>query len=500
MTIDAGGSGVKASVFCVRDWRIVSTGVREYAASYPAPHLIEFDPVVWWAAIVSAAADAVRRAAVPPGQYLAVTCAAMRIPFVLLDVRADPVTPGVLNLDGRGRPYLAEVRDALGTDALYALTGHWPAAPLGLPKLLWFKHRQPGLWARVRHVLQMHDWILHELCGQMASEPSSASMGQLLDITHRRWAIELLTPLGIDVDLFPPLRDAGSYLWGLRPAVAQAIGLEAGTPVHVGGGDTHMACLGVGGATVGTAVIVGGSTTPIQLTADAPLCDPVSRPWVSAHLWPDRWAIEMNAGVTGMLYKWLRDFCCSVCGDRASPDYAALDALAAAAPLGARELLVTAANPHWSEESWGRVPPMTLFGLTAAHSAGDVARAMLECVCYAIRGNLEQLELVNKRPFAEVILAGGASQSRLWSQILADVLGRAVRVPQVGEASAQAGGRLIVKDGSSAWEQTAPVTIYRPDSASHSAYRSHYERYRAVHADLGAVFGDVAPPAAVMER
>jgi sugar (pentulose or hexulose) kinase len=135
------------------------------------------------------------------------------------------------------------------------------------------------------------------------------------------------------------------------------------------------------------------------------------------------------------------------------------------------------------------MPPPTIFGVTPAHSLGDVARATLESVCYAVRGNLEQLEAVHGSPFPRVTLAGGAGQSPLWSQILADVLGKTVRVPLVPEASAVAGGRLVLKDQREAWGGLLPARHHEPDPTRHAAYQPHYERYLAVHEGLSAAFG-----------
>ena len=43
LTIDAGGSGVKASVLCVRTCQVLGSARREYRASYPEPDQAEFD-------------------------------------------------------------------------------------------------------------------------------------------------------------------------------------------------------------------------------------------------------------------------------------------------------------------------------------------------------------------------------------------------------------------------------------------------------------------------
>ena len=146
----------------------------------------------------------------------------MRIPFVLVDDRCEPLAPGVLVPDVRGRAYLREARSALGPDALYPTTGHWSAPHFGLPKLLWYVRERASLWARTRWVLQFCDWLLQRLCGVVASEHSSASMSQMLDVSKRAWAEDLLGAVGIDAERLPPLCAAGSVAGGLsarrRPA------------------------------------------------------------------------------------------------------------------------------------------------------------------------------------------------------------------------------------------------------------------------------------------
>ena len=181
-TIDAGGSGVKVGVVCTDTWRLLADVRRDYAPVSREPGLLEWDPVSWWRAIVSALADAVAAAGEPASRYRGLTCTGMRIPFVLVDERHDPVAPGVLVPDRRGAVHAGSLRSSIGSDELYTTTGHWSSPFFGLPKLVWYVREQPALWKRTRWVLQLHDWLLERLCGVIASEPSSASMAQLLDV------------------------------------------------------------------------------------------------------------------------------------------------------------------------------------------------------------------------------------------------------------------------------------------------------------------------------
>ena len=335
LTIDGGGTSVKVSAYSLRSQRTVAATVVEYSASYPAPELAEFDPASWWAAVVRAMRDVVGRALAPPASYVGITCMGMRNSFVLTGADGEALAPGVLNVDRRGQRYLDRVRAEVGSERLYQLTGHWPNAKFGLPKLLWFPDKRPEVWRRVRHVLQFHDWLIAGLCDELVSEPSSAARSQLVDVRTCDWAVHLLDLFGLERALFPQMLPAGTRAGGLLAAVAQDTGLLPGTPVHVGGGDSHVSAFGAGGVGTGDISIIGGSTTPVMLATEKPLLDPVHVPLVSPHLRPGLWAAETNAGVTGIFYTWLRDLLGGD-GDEGPSSYARVDELAASSPPGAR--------------------------------------------------------------------------------------------------------------------------------------------------------------------
>src|SRR5690349_11488219 len=109
-TIDAGGSGVKAGVVCTETWRTLASIRREYAPVAREPGALEWEPSEWWAVIETALAEAVAAAGEPPARYAGVTCTGMRIPFVLVDDHCEPLCPGVLVPDVRGRAYRDELR------------------------------------------------------------------------------------------------------------------------------------------------------------------------------------------------------------------------------------------------------------------------------------------------------------------------------------------------------------------------------------------------------
>jgi len=492
LTIDAGGSGVKATVFSAAAGRLAACVRRAYRASFPEPGRAEWDPPSWWRVILEACREAVEQAGAPARDYAGLTATGMRGPFVLVDGEGGHLAPGALVPDRRGAAYLERIERTIGRERLYERTGHWLSSRWGLSKLLWFADAAPGVLARTRHILQLHDWLLLGLCGAAVSEPSSAGMSQLLDIRRRAWAGDMLCELGLDERLLPPLQDAGTPAGGLLAGVAEEVGLLAGTPVHTGGGDTHVSALGTAAVRPGVIAVVAGSTTAIQLTAERVPAGAAQAPLISAHLHPGQYALETNAGETGTIYRWLGELGRSdgsQAGDGAVDE---LERLASAAPLGARELLVTAARPRWGEEAWGRLAPVTLFGVRAEHSLGDLARAAIECATYATAAAVGVLAQCSGGTPVSVRATGGASRSTLWAQTLADVLGREIEVADVAEPCATGGAQLVCPGDERDWAALVPTRSFAPDPERSARYARHAERYRSVFAALDGAFGEAA--------
>jgi sugar (pentulose or hexulose) kinase len=246
-----------------------------------------------------------------------------------------------------------------------------------------------------------------------------ASAGQLLDIRSREWARDVVSSVGLDPTILPPLLDAGSVIGELRD---DSLGLPTGIAVVVGGGDTQLAAAGGGGLQDGAISVVAGTTTPLQASTAEIVVDPQQHPWVSAHLVPGRWAVETNAGYTGLRLEWLARIVGSSVTDLAEE--------AADSSAGAAGMSAIVASPTWSERTWSDGAPVALVGFEPEHRRADVAQAFIEAHAYAIRANLEDLERVMGDVATRVCLMGGAARSSRFNQLVADVTDRDISLVQ----------------------------------------------------------------------
>jgi autoinducer 2 (AI-2) kinase len=443
MVLDAGGGGGR----CL----ITDTAGREIAFAYRPwtmrvppgnPMGSVFDPEEWWSALVAAAhealgkvaADAPGAGAGPPaagaGRILAITTTSLRDAAVFLDADGKELYCGT-NRDARAVGLGFEIAQNLG-ETQWRITGRWP---LGLDpgaRLLWHKRDRPEIYERVRNVLSINTWLTYRLSGAISIEPTSASSIGLFDVSRGLWSAELLTAHGFDPSLFPPVSWPGQVAGRLSRVAAAALGLVPGIPVVTGLADSQAGCLGSAAWAAGDTTVIAGTTAPVMQVTETPFRDPSHRIWAGAYAVPGRWVIESNAGLAGSVYSWYA----ALFGPGSGADqsaFAGLEEEVAAAPAAQ---ILTWLGPNIADFSSLSFPmeatiKFPALGVFCTPTRGALARAILENVAYAIRGNLEQLP---DRPDL-VRVCGGLSRSQAFTHLLASVLNTPVVSPAVREAT-----------------------------------------------------------------
>jgi sugar (pentulose or hexulose) kinase len=121
---------------------------------------------------------------------------------------------------------------------------------------------------------------------------------------------------------------------------------------------------------------------------------------------------------------------------------------------------------------------------------GDVLRAFLENLAFAIRGNCEQLANVSGVPVATILVSGGLTQSPTLLRLIATSLGVPLEVCEVPE-SASLGCAMLAAVGAGLHGDVpaavAAMTRTRsvgPDADRVAAYDDRYQKWRATYGTL----------------
>lgn len=436
MGLDAGGGSGRCLLIDVDSGK--TTVARRSWEHRQAPDTggwgYDLDTVAIWRSMALISREALAMSGASPHEVVGIGLTSMRHGMVLLDEQGKALF-AVPNRDARAASEGMELADRHG-ELFNARTGHWPSPVLPGARLLHLRAQQPEILDRSWRMLSISEWLGWMLTGIAASDPSHAGESLLLDLHTRAWASDLIELLGLPEEILPAIQDSGSALGQLTTEAADHLGLIAGIPVAVGGGDTQVGLLGAGVTMPGGLGIVAGTTTPLQWVTSQPLSDPDARLWAGQHVVPGQWVLESNTGGMGEAVEYAARL---LYGERPHPA-AALFGAAALTPPGARGVLSTVGAEVFNARAMG----LPVAGLAFSHMSGGgpadaraaLARAVIEGTAFAVRANMESIQAFTGQPPAHVAVTGGMAQSHLWTQLLAEVLAMPVAVSRVPEGTA----------------------------------------------------------------
>jgi autoinducer 2 (AI-2) kinase len=202
------------------------------------------------------------------------------------------------------------------------------------------------------------------------------------------------------------------------------------------------------------------------VVAPVPAVEPAGRLRAICHVRPGQWLVEGIGFYAGFALRWLRDRAAAGRPAGRTLGYAELEELAAAVPPGAGGLTARLVPADaWTWARWQ--PPFPARPGDPLAGLGEQALAIQEAAAYSTRRAAGLVsELLGPGAWQEVILTGGAARSRLWPQVLADVLGYRVSVPGHTE-SAALGAAILAGRAARVLPDDLPPGP-QPDDAGHA--------------------------------
>lgn len=491
--IDIGTSSAKAVLFDPETGQTVAVAGQEYPLHKPAPDRAEQNPEDWWQATIAIVRQATEQAG--RTDVAALSFSGQMHGTVLLDRAGVPLHPAIIWADQRSAAACAQLTTTLGSERYAAVAGTLPAVGFQGPTLVWLAQHKPALLAHTHRVILPKDYVRLRMTGEIATEVSDAASTGIFDIARQTWASEILAGVHLPETLFPPVLASTAVAGQLTRQAAEKLGLPAGIPVIAGCADQPAQAIGNGLIAPGLASVTTGSGgqvfAPLQpnrgtegdLTPSIPSVPSVPsdpRLHVFNHAVPQMWYVLGAILSAGLSLRWLRHMTGLA---QAADAYPILSAEAAAVPPGADGLIFL---PYLSGERTPHMDPLArggFIGLTAYHTRGHLARAVMEGVAFALRQTLAiSLELGGQ--VERVIASGGGAESAVWRQIQADVFGLPLQQSLLSE-QASLGAALLAGVGAGLYPDLAAAcrqTVhYGPVTSPHlerqAQYREIYARF-----------------------
>jgi len=442
----------------------------------------EQDPAEWWGSLRRALRKATK--GINTRRIAGAGIAFQRETFTLADGRGRFLRPAILWLDVRAGVEVDEIARDIGRGSYHKRTGKPLDITSALARLVWLARHEPGCIEKAARWVDVGSAAAHALTGVRATCVAGADTCGLVGLGSRDWIEPYLDYAGMRPEQFPGLVEPGSVIGRVTKDAARATGLPEGLPVVAAGGDGQVFNVGMNAAapwgmslTLGTSIVLGVACpeTPVS---------PLFRTLIAAsggHL------LECVLQSGTYLLRWFVE----TYGPGRGRDESYWDGEIRDIPPGAEGLVTV---PNW----WGvRFPDYepsargATVGWSNHHTLAHFYRSLVEGLSFELRRTVAELEgMFPGKLSGEVRAGGGGAKSRVWPQILADVLGRRISLAKETEATALGAAILagvgvgIFRDAKAGGKRMVTLApALRPDGGRRRIYRSLFEEvYRPLAA------------------
>lgn len=310
-----------------------------------------------------------------------------------------------------------------------------PMTPL--VKIKWLQETQPELAGQAQYFIGIKEYIFYRFFGRLMCDYSTASGTGYFDIHQFVWAKEALEFLAINKNQLPELLPPTARINGLMQEMQTRLGLKNDPSFVLGGADGPLSNLGLGAFGENIAALTVGTSGAIRFITDQPQLHPEMETFcyvLDRTHWVIGGATSNGAGIFDWASQTLLQEVTQKALDNNENPYDALLSAIAFVPPGANGLLfqpylLGERAPLWEAEASG-----SLLGLQRDHTEKEMMRAILEGICLNLKRILNGI--CKEEQLTEIRATGGFSQSVVFRQLMADVLGYPLIFPAVSEASA----------------------------------------------------------------
>ncbi len=485
MGIDMGTSGCKAVVFD-SDWKVVSQAYREYPMHFPGEGLLELDAELVWERIREVIREANEKAAVP---VVAIAVSAIGDVIIPLDEQGKSIRYSIVDFDARGGVEIQAFAERFGRQRFFNVSGMPPLYFGSLAKILWIQNHEPDVFKRVSRWATYEDFIVQRLGLTPTASDSEAARTMLFDIRKKDWAEEIFSEIPLKRDMLPATKPSGTWIGQMPDAVACDLGFQLPVSVVTGGHDMVCAAVGAGldeerpweavdiaGTIEGVVVAMRDANTRPEMLENCFPCYPAYSGFVT-------FSVNLTAGC---IVRWYRDRICpdeyTWCMQNHENFYEYMQREVDPQSPGSVLLLPHfsgSGNPFFCAEAKGAV-----YGLTLDTRREDIARGILEGLCYELRMHLEAFQRAGISLKTIRAVGGGASIDQQL-QLKANITGLRVIKSAISESSAlgaaayAAFGVGAIKNPADAYRaiQTRE-TVFEPDRAAHERFEAQFQKYQ----------------------
>jgi xylulokinase len=431
--LDIGTSAMKC-ILISESGKILGNAKAKNNFLYPASHRVEFDVDERYNQICILIRNVIQK--LPSTSHVQAVCiTGASGNGLLLDKDKKPLENAVSWLDSRAETTYYELLSSFSSEHIHTITG-WPKiGSFPLSYFAWMKENKPEIYNSARFPATDFIYFNYRLSGCWAHDTSTATNFYLQEQTNQKYHQPFLDFLRIDADSLPEIVKSGEPIGTITVQASIETGLPEGTVVVAGSFDHPSAARGTGMTSLGDLMLSCGTSWvgffPVSSREKAIERNMLVDPFLT----PDGpWGAMFSfAGIGVTITEYI-----NLLFENAPSRFSQFDEAVMASkhgnPIPDFDLLQKKLSPK-----------EYLSKMLNNYKIPEISRSIMESMAILMRNKIDYFRNEGM-PIHNVSMVGGFSESKVWPQILADVMEVPVNLIQ-GEYAGCLGASILAGIG-----------------------------------------------------
>jgi xylulokinase len=425
--VDSSTQSCKVEIRDQESGELISIGTAPHEPTFPPKS--EQDPDLWWEAFLAAFEKATLSEKVNKSSIEAIAVTAQCHGMVTLDDELKVIRPAKLWNDTQSATQSQDLVEKYGRDFWINEVGSLIGPSFTITKVSWLKENEPENFKKAKKFCLPHDFLTARLSNRLVTDRAGATCTGYYSINDSKWIYEILEGIDKSKDwtkALPEVLGPETKASNISPDVAKRLGVNNEVVIGPGTGDQMASCIGLG-TREGDFVFSIGTSAVIFTVSSEPVFDKTGSVNGMADSSGNYMPVMVSLNGTKVTDWAGKIMNCSVdeLGD-----------LALAAEIDENSAVMAA---FFDGERTPNLPYATgtIAGLNSLTDRNKFARCIFDGVLLPLVKNYRFLTNLVKKSNGRIILTGGASKSKAYRQILADLLQKDVYLLDVEESSAR---------------------------------------------------------------
>lgn len=364
-----------------------------------------------------------------------------------VDNNYNPLCNAITWLDRRSVDALNNNKKLLNQNVeFYKKTGWRLDSDVSFMPVYWLKENKKEIFSKVFKIMYVNDFILQKITGNSFQDPSNSSITLFYNIKKARWDEDILSLIDFNEDNFSIIKNPGEFVGNLKREICNKLNIKSKVGVYNGAHDQYCAGLGSGLQDDGDILIATGTAWVIFKLLKKPVFNTkeffsIGRFSKKNNKIKDIFGLIYSIPAAGASIKWFAESVMNLKNEKElieieNKNYKILAGLSN--NIIFYPYLTGSFGPNFDLNK-----KAAFINLELGNNYLDLLKSIMEGVGFQLEEILKAFREMNIK-IKRIKMIGGATKSRIWPQIISDIIKNDIYIPINKDEDFAAKGAAII--------------------------------------------------------